>query len=282
MHIIKQVYILQLMNVSQIAEKLKLNSKKLPINKTELEYMLETLFHQILFPINSAECETESIIEEIKDIMYKNISNLLSKENASEITDKFICQLPIFQESLLVEAECFLENDPASKSIEEVILSYPGFFALVVHRIAHFLNNLDVPLIPRIFSEYAHAKVGVDIHPGAEIGNNFYIDHGTGIVIGETTVIGNNVKIYQGVTLGALYVAKDLQNKKRHPTIEDNVVIYAGATLLGGNTIVGHDSVIGGNVWLTKSVIPYSLVYHTSEVRIRTTNDFDDALNFNI
>ncbi len=162
--------------------------------------------------------------------------------------------IPSLREKLLLDAKAAFEGDPAARSIEEVILSYPGFEAITVHRIAHFLHQNGVPLVPRIMSEYIHGKTGIDIHPGATIGSSFCIDHGTGIVIGETTEIGNNVKIYQGVTLGAISVKKDLSDKKRHPTIEDDVTIYAGASILGGNTVIGKGSVVGGNVWLTESV----------------------------
>ena len=160
------------------------------------------------------------------------------------------------------------------------MITYPGFYALCAHRIAHALYQLGLPLISRLFSEYAHAKVGIDIHPAARIGKNFFMDHGTGIVIGETAEIGDNVKIYQGVTLGALYVEKKLSDMKRHPTVEDNVVIYANATILGGDTVIGHDSVIGGGSWLTQSVIPYSLVYNSVDVKIRTVRNFDEPNNF--
>ena len=145
-------------------------------------------------------------------------------------------------------------GDPAAKSGGEVIVSYPGLEAIIVYRIAHFLYTCGVPVIPRIMSEHVHGKTGIDIHPGATIGESFFIDHGTGVVIGETTIIGKNVKIYQGVTLGALSVKKTLQNKKRHPTIEDDVTIYANATILGGETVIGKGSVIGGNSWITESV----------------------------
>jgi serine O-acetyltransferase len=173
-----------------------------------------------------------------------------------------------------------LKADPAAKSLEEVILTYPGFYALCVHRVAHELHRLGVPLIARLFSEYAHSKVGIDIHPAARIGKNLFMDHGTGIVIGETAEIGDNVKIYQGVTLGALYVEKKLSDVKRHPTVEDNVVIYANATILGGKTVVGHDSVIGGGAWLTRSVVPYSLVSNSIDVKIRMVRDFSSPYDF--
>ena len=151
-------------------------------------------------------------------------------------------------------------GDPAAKSSEEVIVSYPGLEAIMVYRLAHFLFVNGVPVIPRIMTEYVHGKTGIDIHPGATIGESFFIDHGTGIVIGETTVIGKNVKIYQGVTLGALSVKKELQDKKRHPTIEDNVTIYANATILGGRTVIGEGCTIGGNTWVMQSVPPHTMV----------------------
>ena len=164
--------------------------------------------------------------------------------------------------------EAILNGDPAAKSEFEVIRAYPGFYALSFYRIAHLLLQLEVPLLPRILTEHAHAKTGIDIHPGAIIGEHCYMDHGTGIVIGETAVIGNDVKIYQGVTLGALSVDKSMAATKRHPTIENNVILYSNATVLGGDTVIGHNSIIGGNVWLTGSVPPGSLVYHNSEIVI--------------
>lgn len=157
------------------------------------------------------------------------------------------------------------EGDPAAKSVEEVVFSYPAIKAITAHRIAHVLYTEGVPMIPRIISEYAHSETGIDIHPGARIGERFFIDHGTGVVIGETTLIGSNVKIYQGVTLGALSLPRNqdgelLRSRKRHPTIEDNVTIYSGTTILGGDTVIGEGSVIGGNVWLTRSVPPRSKI----------------------
>jgi serine O-acetyltransferase len=156
-------------------------------------------------------------------------------------------------------------GDPAAKGLDEIIISYPGIEAVAVYRVAHELHLLKVPLIPRIMTEYAHSKTGIDIHPGATIGENFFIDHGTGVVIGETTEIGNNVRIYQGVTLGALSIKMDAsgkieRGKKRHPTIRDNVIIYSGATILGGKTVIGEHSVVGGNVWLTESVTPHTIL----------------------
>lgn len=173
-----------------------------------------------------------------------------------ELTLKFIDRLPDIQELLLKDVEAELEGDPAASSKEEIIFSYPGIYAIFVYRVAHELYKLDIPYIPRIMTEYAHGKTGIDINPGANIGEYFFIDHGTGIVIGETTTIGNHVKIYQGVTLGALSTMKGqlLSGTKRHPTIEDNVVIYANATVLGGETVIGKNSVIAGNTFITESV----------------------------
>jgi len=171
--------------------------------------------------------------------------------------------LPEIRTRLHLDVQAALEGDPAASSEAEVIVAYPGMAAITVHRLVHFLYQRAVPLLPRIMSEYVHHQTGIDIHPGATIGDYFFIDHGTGVVIGETTIIGDRVKIYQGVTLGALSVKKSLARKKRHPTIEDNVTIYAGATILGGDTVIGHESVIGGNVWLIQSVPPFSRVYNS-------------------
>lgn len=163
-------------------------------------------------------------------------------------------EIPEIRRLIQLDIIAAFSGDPAAKSNEEVILSYPGLEAVLVYRIAHFLCKNGVPIIPRIMSEHVHGKTGIDIHPGAKIGDSFFIDHGTGVVIGETCVIGNNVKIYQGVTLGALSVEKNMQNKKRHPTIEDDVTIYANATILGGETVIGRGSIVGGNTWVTKSI----------------------------
>lgn len=187
------------------------------------------------------------------------------------IVDDFLAHLPAFHSTLKEDAVAIYNGDPAAHSIDEVILSYPGFFAIAVYRLAHWLRLRGVPLVPRLMTELAHARTGIDIHPGATIGRSFVIDHGTGIVIGETTHILDNVKLYQGVTLGALSVDKALSNTKRHPTIESNVVIYANATILGGDTTIGSGSVIGGNVWLTTSVPAGSRVYHRAEVTVKST-----------
>ncbi len=173
-------------------------------------------------------------------------------------------ELPEIKRKITLDVEAGFNGDPAAKSMEEVILSYPAIQAIMVYRIANFLYSKGVPIIPRIMSEHVHGKTGIDINPGATIGESFFIDHGTGVVIGESTVIGNNVKLYQGVTLGALSVKKELMNKKRHPTIENNVTIYANATILGGETVIGHDSVIGGNTWVIKSVPPKTVLTNSN------------------
>ena len=181
-------------------------------------------------------------------------------ERGYAISLKVLESVPELRSILATDVQAAFDGDPAARSKDEIIFSYPGIFAITVYRVAHLLYELAVPLLPRIMTEYAHSKTGIDIHPGAHIGERFVIDHGTGVVIGETTLIGNNVRIYQGVTLGALSLTKEecarLRDKKRHPTIEDDVVIYAGATILGGDTVIGARSVVGGNVWLTSSVPP--------------------------
>jgi serine O-acetyltransferase len=183
------------------------------------------------------------------------------QQRAEEETLKLLRKLPSLRSRLSIDAQAAYDGDPAAKSIDEVIFAYPAIVAITVFRIAHELYTQEIPLLPRIMTEHAHSITGIDIHPGATIGSGFFIDHGTGVVIGETTVIGNHVKLYQGVTLGALSFAKDeegqlIRGKKRHPSIEDDVVIYAGATILGGNTVIGKGSVIGGNVWLMHSIPP--------------------------
>lgn len=179
---------------------------------------------------------------------------------SSQLVENLFDKLPKLAELLDSDAQAALMGDPAAYSREEVIITYPGFYAVCIHRLAHAIHELGVPLIPRLMGEYAHEKTGIDIHPGAKIAESFFIDHGTGVVIGETATIGKNVKIYQGVTLGALSVKKKLQSLKRHPTIEDDVVIYANATILGGDTVIGKGSIIGGNTWLVSSVAPGSII----------------------
>jgi serine O-acetyltransferase len=183
-------------------------------------------------------------------------------EKAADIVHQFLKRIPAVRQMLAADVTAAFESDPAAQSAEETIFSYPGLFAITVQRLAHEFYNLHVPLLPRIMTEQAHSETGIDIHPGAKLGRSFFIDHGTGVVIGETTEIGKNVKVYQGVTLGALAPAfgQLLRGHKRHPTIEDDVIIYAGATILGGDTVIGRGSIINGNVFLTNSVPPFTMV----------------------
>jgi len=198
------------------------------------------------------------------------------------LPQRFMEQLPDIYAWLRQDAEAIHQADPAARNVDEVILTYPGFYAIAIFRMAHALHILGMPLLPRLLTEFAHQRTGVDIHPGATIGRRFVIDHGTGVVIGETTVIGEGVKIYQGVTLGALVVEKSLSNKKRHPTLENDVVVYANATILGGDTVVGWGSVIAGNAWLTQSVPPQSIVTRRTEVRHRGSDTDLGELEFHI
>ena len=248
-------------------------------NKKGVEIAVKKVF-KTLFPYNekltSQEIEfTGNASRELVELIFKGLT-----VDDKEITREFFDGLQAIKSTLLRDAEFILESDPAAKELVEVIAVYPGFFAIYCYRIAHLIDQLSVPLLPRMITEYAHKITGIDIHPGAVIGSPFSIDHGTGIVIGETTRIGNYVKLYQGVTLGALSVDKSKASKKRHPTIEDNVVLYAGSTILGGETVVGRNSIIGGNVWLTESVAPFSVVYHKSEIIVRDQNNFQEPINF--
>ncbi len=227
---------------------------------------------QFLFPeLNDYRLGKALEIQTQYQLLQLQFEGLLAKTEACQhnhiqsICTCFFEGLEQVYDTCLEDSLAILEGDPAAYNQKEVIRSYPGFYAIVVYRVAHLMFSLDIPYLPRIFTEYAHSKTGIDIHPGAIIGGRFCIDHGTGVVIGETTTIGTNVKIYQGVTLGALSVSKTMAQQKRHPTIEDNVIIYAGATILGGNTVIGHHSIIGGNVWLTESVAPLSRIYYSSE-----------------
>ena len=209
---------------------------------------------------------------------------------AEELTEHFIQQIPKIRDLLTTDVRAAFDGDPACQNLEEVILCYPGFTAVTVFRLAHQLQQLKVPFIPRMMTEWVHGETGVDIHPGATIGEHFFIDHGTGVVIGETCEIGQHVKIYQGVTLGALSFDKDekgdlVRGTKRHPTIEDNVVIYANATVLGGKTVVGHDSVVGSSVWLTESTEPYTTVVMESprlRIRNKSVKDNEPPVDFKI
>ena len=199
------------------------------------------------------------------------------------VIDHLHAQLGPIREALLLDAHAIYDGDPAAQNVDEVILAYPGFLATATYRIAHELHG-RVALFPRLVTEVAHRATGIDIHPGAQIGASFAIDHGTGIVIGETAVLGEHVRLYQGVTLGAVTVSRHLEHTKRHPTIGDDVVIYANATILGGETVIGRGSRIGGNVWLTRSVPPYSVVTPTARIERRASDieSSGDLIEFNI
>jgi serine O-acetyltransferase len=252
-------------------------------DKQIAEDFIDELFF-FLFGTHERKSGEEKLVQQY-DSLKNTFSALLfelikNEEQVKEHTNSLFGAIPGIYKSLLLDAEAIVKFDPAAQSIEEVLVAYPGFYATAIYRIAHQLHTQGIKTLPRLLTEYAHSKTGIDIHPGAEIGESFFIDHGTGIVIGETSIIGNNVKVYQGVTLGALNVAKSAASTKRHPTIEDNVIIYSGATILGGDTIIGHDCIIGGNVWLTYSVPPFSVVYHKSEIQVRDKNPLPEALNF--
>jgi len=219
-----------------------------------------------------------------------------SEAKAERLALLFLERLPALRSTAALDVEAAFEGDPAASSLDEIVFCYPGVSAITVYRLAHELYNLGVPLIPRMMTEYAHGKTGIDIHPGAQIGEKFFIDHGTGVVIGQTTQIGDRVKIYQGVTLGALSFPRDeltgevLRGTKRHPTIEDDVVIYANATILGGNTVIGHHSVVGSSAWLTRSVAPHTTVtienpklrYREANGGVRPDDAYPDRLNYQI
>jgi serine O-acetyltransferase len=244
-----------------------------PSNKEITSWALHVI--RLLFPEQSKQLFTG--VQQLKDefsrlrdelVVIMNATKACQNCNNEEVAKAFFEQLPELYKLLNTDIQAIFTGDPAAQSEFEVIRTYPGFFAISFYRLAHSLYKHNVPLLPRILTENAHSKTGIDIHPAAEIDEYFLIDHGTGIVIGESCIIGKNVKLYQGVTLGALSVAKNMAFTKRHPTVEDNVVIYSGATILGGETVIGHDSVIGGNVWLTKSVPPHSTVYHNPAITI--------------
>jgi serine O-acetyltransferase len=236
-----------------------------------------------LRPIACGDCRAHietllaEVLEDLYDQVYRAYDHLCRREKcagceecrikADAVVGSLIAELPQIRDMLQEDIRAAYEGDPAAHSTMEIVMSYPGLFAITVHRIAHLLYRHEVPLIPRVMSEHAHSKTGIDIHPGATIGPGFFIDHGTGVVIGETCTIGRHVKIYQGVTLGALSFDKDeqgnlIKGNKRHPDVEDDVVIYAGATILGGKTVIGKGAVIGGNVWLIHSVPPGAKVYN--------------------
>jgi serine O-acetyltransferase len=229
----------------------------------------------LLFPHFSGHvsCSKAALEEELLSLIHllgklaRAVSPPHTSTRAADFPLRFSEELWSLHQRMQADAEAIFEGDPAAQSVDEVILTYPGFYAIALHRLAHALHLHGMPLVPRMLTDYAHQKTGIDIHPGATIGNRFFVDHGTGIVIGGTAQIGNGVKLYQGVTLGALTVEKHMANQKRHPTLEDGVVVYANATILGGSTVVGKNSIVAGNAFVTQSVPPNSFVDRKSEIR---------------
>lgn len=266
--------------VDRLAAERQLTGSPRPVRALGEEFVRRAL--ALLFPHFAgvdADCGVDVRVDarQVEQSLRAALRTLVP--DVEPVVERFLGRLAAQHALLVRDADAIHAADPAAESVDEVILAYPGFLAIAVHRMAHELYVQQVPLLPRLMSEWAHRETGIDIHPGAEIGASFAIDHGTGIVIGETSVIGERVRIYQGVTLGALAVSKHLANRKRHPTIGNDVVLYANATILGGNTVVGDGSIVGGNVWLTTSVPPRSVVQFASTVAQRPT---DDGLEFHI
>lgn len=259
-----------------------LPSQVRPLAHAFAQQVLGALFPHFAPAVVCSEAAVEEDLIELTEALARleRAIGTLHEAMPARLGERFLEALPTVHDRLLEDAQAIFEGDPAARSVDEVILTYPGFSALAVFRFANALFCLGLPLLPRLLTEYAHEKTGIDIHPGATIGRRFCIDHGTGIVIGETTHIGDGVKLYQGVTLGAATVEKGLADKKRHPTLEDEVVVYAGATILGGQTVVGHHSLIAGNAFLTQSVPPHSVVSRRSEVRPRTPGAGLEELDF--
>lgn len=247
--------------------------KNLPNLNFSIKEKSEDFIKKLFYTLFDNQTPVKENLEELgKD--FEVLANLVCWEPGSpchDIWEDYLKMLPGILKKLNLDAQAIADNDPAANSIEEVYLSYPGFFAIATYRLSHELYKFGLPLVPRLMTECAHRLTGTDINPGATIGNSFFIDHATGVVIGETAVIEDNVKLYQGVTLGALYVNRDLRNVKRHPTIKSNVTIYANATILGGETVIGKNSIVGGNVWLTQSVPDNSMVSHTPQINIKNT-----------
>ena len=240
-------------------------------NLIEIIYDLQKVFFLGYFEKVEGDKEEyiKNKLEDVKSKLQENIRIVCmmegKKDNSNEIALKFVEKLECIKYLLSTDIDALYNGDPASKDKKEIIMCYPGLFAIMVYRISHLLNELEVKYLPRILSEYAHTKTGIDIHPGATIGTHFFIDHGTGVVIGETSIIGSNVKIYQGVTLGAKSIqnAANLRNVRRHPEIKDNVTIYSGASILGGETVIGENCIIGSNVFITNSVEANTIVRPT-------------------
>ena len=246
----------------QLEEEMSFKSYNVRLKDT-----IKTFTKRLFYALIDEQHEDELIF--LKNT-FLEVTKKLSIENGETFWETFKNQFIDIRKKLDLDAIAIEKNDPATKSLEEVYLASPGFYAIAVYRLSHELYALNIPILPRMMSEHAHGLTGIDIHPGATIGDSFFVDHGTGIVIGETSIIKNNVKIFQGVTLGGIKVKKSMTSTKRHPTIEDNVTIYANATILGGDISIGANSTIGANVWITRSVPENSLVTYQTEIKIST------------
>lgn len=247
------------------------NQKQLPNLRLRIKEETEVFTKNLFYTLFDEDTPVKSNLIKLGE-KFRNLADLVCWEPEKpcmDLWEQYLEKLPTILEKLNLDARAIAENDPAANSVEEVYLSYPGFFAIAIYRLSHELYRVNLPLVPRLMTEFSHRLTGTDINPGATIGDSFFIDHATGVVIGETAVIRDQVKVYQGVTLGALYVERGLRNKKRHPTIENNVTIYANATILGGETIIGANSIIGGNAWLTASVPENSIVTHSPTINIK-------------
>lgn len=259
------------MNKQEIIARLKAHKVQPHLDyrvKRKTEAFTDTLFYTLFDSNTEIEGNLQLLEQQFDELV--QLACWDTVHPCKKVWEAYVAELPNILQKLNLDAQAILDCDPASLSIEEIYMAYPGFYAIAIYRLANVLYLKGFPLVPRLMTEYAHRQTGVDINPGATIGNSFFIDHATGVVIGETAVIKDHVKLYQGVTLGALYVAKSLKATKRHPTIASNVTIYANATILGGETVIGENSIIGGNAWITASIPPNSKVFHTPEIRIKT------------
>ncbi|MDT0690096.1 serine O-acetyltransferase [Salegentibacter sp. F188] len=258
------------MNKQSVIDQIQKNKRNPNLKfriKEKTEEFTRRLFYTLFdndTPVPENIDSLEKLFEELADLVCWS-----PDKPCRDIWSEYLEKLPEILRKLNEDARNIAVNDPAANSIEEVYLSYPGFYAIAIYRLSHEFYNFGLPLVPRLMTEFAHRLSGTDINPGAKIGTPFFIDHATGVVIGETAIIKDNVKIYQGVTLGALYVDRKMRSVKRHPTIEENVTIYANATILGGETVIGANSIVGGNVWLTASVPANSMISHNPQINIK-------------
>lgn len=269
--------------IHNIQKNYKSEYRQVP-QKTHLIEWLEDFLAR-LFPLEQKSDEQlQAQLKANQALFQKIVKNMqFAEDKVAHLSDLFYAKVNDLLDQLHLDADEFLDKDPAASCKGEVLHTYPGFHAIAIYRIAHILSkDLQLQYVPRMLTEIGHSRTGIDIHPNAQIDAPFFIDHGTGVVIGETCKIGKHVNLYQGVTLGALQVEKSMKGSKRHPTVEDYVVVYANATILGGNTVVGNHSVVGGNVFLTQSVDPYSIVYTKSEIRIKEIKSNKKPINFSI